>query len=168
MSRYHKYLRSWTNERNITSFLGSDKQEFLADWKDTKTKPVRPLIEVKEKIATDAKGFNAFIKAQMEKQEMEKREMEKKPIPIELIMDDVKALPPISIKKQENFKKFTNIVGSKEFNDTIEEAIKDIYYDQLGGLFPREKIYKDKFLTLSKKNQDKIRATVRAKLMKVY
>lgn len=47
MSQYHKYLRSWTNERNITSFLGSEKQEFLADWKDIKMKPVRPLIEVK-------------------------------------------------------------------------------------------------------------------------
>lgn len=154
MTEYHKYLRSWTGERNITSFLGSDKQAFLADWKDIKMKPVRPLIEVKEKIPTDAKA------------RMEKQEMEKKPIPIELIKDDVKALPPISTKKQEAFKKLTNIVGSKEFNDTIEEAIKDIYYDQLGGLFPREKIYKDKFLTLSKKNQDKIRGTVRAKLMK--
>jgi len=41
MTEYQKFLRSWTDERNITSFLGSDKQEFLADWKEAKKDIVR-------------------------------------------------------------------------------------------------------------------------------
>ena len=41
MTEYHKYLKSWTNERGITSFLGSDKSAFQQDWKDSKRGGVR-------------------------------------------------------------------------------------------------------------------------------
>lgn len=41
MTQYHKYLKSWTSERGITSFLGSDKPEFQRDWKDEKSAPAR-------------------------------------------------------------------------------------------------------------------------------
>jgi len=177
MTQYQKYLKSWTSERGITSFLGSDKPAFQQDWKEEKSAPARFGEEMgredinragepfKKPVAKKSKKSMQEILAEQVELKRQKEEL-KKPIPIELIKADVKALPPISTKKQEKFKKFTNLIGSKEFNDTIEEAIKDMYYDQLGGLFPREKIYKDKFLTLSQKNQDSIRATVRAKLMK--
>lgn len=36
MTQYQKYLKSWTSERGITSFLGSDKPAFQRDWKDEK------------------------------------------------------------------------------------------------------------------------------------
>jgi hypothetical protein len=178
MTQYQKYLKSWTSERGITSFLGSDKPAFQQDWKEEKkglrfgemesmggediNRAGEPF---KKPVAKKSKKSMQEILAEQVELKRQKEEL-KKPIPIELIKADVKALPPISTTKQEKFKKFTNLIGSKEFNDTIEEAIKDMYYDQLGGLFPREKIYKDKFLTLSQKNQDSIRATVRAKLMK--
>lgn len=41
MTEYHKYLKSWTTERGITSFLGSDKPAFQQDWKDSKRGGVR-------------------------------------------------------------------------------------------------------------------------------
>ena len=34
MTQYHKYLKDWTSERGITSFLGSDKPAFQQDWKE--------------------------------------------------------------------------------------------------------------------------------------
>ncbi len=36
MTQYQKYLKDWTNERGITSFLGSDKPAFQQDWKEEK------------------------------------------------------------------------------------------------------------------------------------
>jgi len=36
MTQYQKYLKSWTSERGITSFLGSDKPAFQQDWKEEK------------------------------------------------------------------------------------------------------------------------------------
>jgi len=36
MTNYHKYLKDWTSERGITSFLGSDKPAFQQDWKEEK------------------------------------------------------------------------------------------------------------------------------------
>jgi hypothetical protein len=41
MTQYHKFLKSWTTERGITSFLGSDKPEFQQDWKEEKNPTVR-------------------------------------------------------------------------------------------------------------------------------
>jgi hypothetical protein len=41
MTEYQKYLKSWTSERGITSFLGSDKPEFQRDWKQEKSAPAR-------------------------------------------------------------------------------------------------------------------------------
>jgi len=41
MTQYHKYLKSWTSERGITSFLGSDKPAFQQDWKEEKSAPAR-------------------------------------------------------------------------------------------------------------------------------
>lgn len=41
MTQYHRYLKSWTSERGITSFLGSDKPEFQRDWKAEKKATVR-------------------------------------------------------------------------------------------------------------------------------
>jgi hypothetical protein len=40
MTEYHKYLKHWTSERGITSFLGSDKPAFQRDWKDEKSATV--------------------------------------------------------------------------------------------------------------------------------
>ena len=36
MTQYQKYLKDWTSERGITSFLGSDKPAFQQDWKEEK------------------------------------------------------------------------------------------------------------------------------------
>jgi len=36
MTQYRKYLKDWTSERGITSFLGSDKPAFQQDWKEEK------------------------------------------------------------------------------------------------------------------------------------
>lgn len=55
MTQYHKFLKSWTTERGITSYLGSDKPEFQRDWKDEKTGGVRfgePIAKPKMEIAT--------------------------------------------------------------------------------------------------------------------
>lgn len=41
MTEYHKYLKHWTSERGITSFLGSDKPAFQRDWKDEKSAHIR-------------------------------------------------------------------------------------------------------------------------------
>ena len=41
MPEYHKYLKHWTSERGITSFLGSVKPAFQQDWKDEKSAPTR-------------------------------------------------------------------------------------------------------------------------------
>jgi len=41
MTQYQKYLKSWTSERGITSFLGSDKPAFQRDWKEEKSAPAR-------------------------------------------------------------------------------------------------------------------------------
>ena len=41
MTEYHKYLKHWTSERGITSFLGSDKPAFQQDWKDEKSAHIR-------------------------------------------------------------------------------------------------------------------------------
>jgi hypothetical protein len=41
MTEYQKYLKGWTAEREITSFLGRDKAAFLKDWRDEKTAPAR-------------------------------------------------------------------------------------------------------------------------------
>jgi hypothetical protein len=41
MTQYHKFLKSWTTDRGITSFLGSDKPEFQQDWKEEKKPTVR-------------------------------------------------------------------------------------------------------------------------------
>lgn len=41
MTQYQKYLKDWTNERGITSFLGSDKPAFQQDWKEEKSAPAR-------------------------------------------------------------------------------------------------------------------------------
>jgi len=41
MTQYHKYLKDWTSERGITSFLGSDKPAFQQDWKEEKRAGVR-------------------------------------------------------------------------------------------------------------------------------
>ena len=49
MSQYHRFLKDWTTERNITSFLGSDKSEFQKDWKEEK----KPKTRFGEKIVTE-------------------------------------------------------------------------------------------------------------------
>jgi hypothetical protein len=36
MTQYHRFLKNWTTERGITSFLGSDKPAFQQDWKEEK------------------------------------------------------------------------------------------------------------------------------------
>lgn len=41
MTQYQKYLKDWTSERGITSFLGSDKPAFQRDWKEEKSAPAR-------------------------------------------------------------------------------------------------------------------------------
>ena len=41
MTEYRKYLKDWTSERGITSFLGSDKPAFQRDWKEEKSAPAR-------------------------------------------------------------------------------------------------------------------------------
>jgi hypothetical protein len=35
--KYREFLKEWTASRKITSFFGSDKPEFLADWNNVKT-----------------------------------------------------------------------------------------------------------------------------------
>lgn len=178
MTEYHKFLKDWTTARSITSFLGRDKSDFQRDWARQKSATVEERKPVEDKADIERRKKMIADEETRRKAKKEERksmggedinragERFKKPIPIEAIKKEVANLAPISKKKQEEFKKFTAVVGSKEFNDTIEDAIKDMYYDQLGGLFPREKIYKDKFLTLPKKKQDQIRAMVRAKLLK--
>ena len=51
----------------------------------------------------------------------------------------------------------------------VEDAIKDMYYEQfpdfMKGMISKEKVYKDKFLTLPKKKQDEIRDRMRKKVM---
>ena len=51
----------------------------------------------------------------------------------------------------------------------VEDAIKDMYYEQLPdfmkGMISKEKVYKDKFLTLPKKKQDEMRGQMRKKVM---
>jgi len=41
MTEYRKFLKDWTSERGITSFLGSEKPEFQQDWKEEKKGGVR-------------------------------------------------------------------------------------------------------------------------------
>ena len=41
MAEYRKYLKDWTSERGITSYLGSDKSAFQQDWKEAKRDSVR-------------------------------------------------------------------------------------------------------------------------------
>jgi len=41
MAEYRKYLKDWTTERGITSYLGSDKSAFQKDWKEEKRDSVR-------------------------------------------------------------------------------------------------------------------------------
>ena len=41
MTQYQKYLKDWTSERGITSYLGSDKPAFQRDWKAEKSDRVR-------------------------------------------------------------------------------------------------------------------------------
>jgi hypothetical protein len=55
-------------------------------------------------------------------------------------------------------------------SDFIEDAIKDIFYGELPafmkGSISKDKVYRDKFLSKSASEQSKIRAMVRAKLVK--
>ena len=60
--------------------------------------------------------------------------------------------------------------AEKEMIDKfVEDAIKDIYYEEfpdfMKGTVSREKLYKDKFLTLSKKKQDELRNRVRQRVI---
>jgi len=146
MTQYHKYLKDWTSERGITSFLGSDKPAFQQDWKEEKRAGVRFGEEMgREDINRAGEPF-------------------KKPIPIQKIKEAVSKLPPVS----EGAKALSKILTSKEFDDTIEEGIKDLYYSQFPfpDMISKDKLYKDKFLSLSKKKQDEIRNIVRKQLTK--
>ena len=49
-TKYHEFLKSWGKQNNVTSFFGSDKPDFLADWNAAKMgksiKPKQKLPEV--------------------------------------------------------------------------------------------------------------------------
>jgi hypothetical protein len=54
-------------------------------------------------------------------------------------------------------------------DEMVEDAVKDIYYkefpDIMKGTVSKEKLYRDKFLTLPKKKQDELRKKVRERVM---
>lgn len=70
----------------------------------------------------------------------------------------------------EGAKWLSKILTSKEFEDTVEEGIKDLYHSQFPfpDMVSKEKLYKDKFLSLSKKKQDEIRNAVRKQITKQF
>ena len=41
MAQYHKFMKEWSNQRGMTSFFGSDKQEFLKDYHTFRDRGVR-------------------------------------------------------------------------------------------------------------------------------
>jgi hypothetical protein len=41
MSKYQNFVKKWSNDRDITSFFGSDKREFLKDWERIKSAKIR-------------------------------------------------------------------------------------------------------------------------------
>jgi hypothetical protein len=41
MAQYHKFMKEWSNQRGMTSFFGSDKQEFLKDYHAFRDRGVR-------------------------------------------------------------------------------------------------------------------------------
>jgi hypothetical protein len=133
----------------------------------------------KPKYATEEEKY----KAKLESNKLKRREqaeiakktkslVEKaKEIPnIDLIRKEVESLPVIPTKKQEEHKTFIKIMENPAIDEAVEEAIKDMYYESFpkfmkGSTYTRERVYKDKFLTISKKDQDNIRKKVKAKLM---
>lgn len=66
--KYNEFLKKWSSEKNITSFFGSDKPDFLKAWNSAKTKqptPVKPSGEGAFKVLTNPdllKKIGSFTK----------------------------------------------------------------------------------------------------------
>jgi len=153
MAEYRKYLKDWTSERGITSYLGSDKSAFQRDWKEAKRDSVRFGEEVSAMGGEDINRAGEPFK-------------KPKKIPINKIKEAVSFLPPVT----EGAKLLSKTLTSKEFDDTVEEGVKDLFHSQFPfpDIISKNQLYKDKFLTLSKKKQDEIRNIVRKEITKQF
>jgi hypothetical protein len=100
---------------------------------------------------------------------LEEKKKKKKLVIIESPVEDYSPKPlskPLS-KLPPAMRKETR----KQIDDLIEETLKDIYYSQFpefmkGTTYTREKVYKDKFLSQSKKVQNEIRNELEKQLKK--
>jgi len=61
-SEYTRFLKKWSNVNDVSSFFGSDKPDFLRDWKLAKAGQ-RFEISRGKYVPTNAKGFETFRKA---------------------------------------------------------------------------------------------------------
>ena len=116
-----------------------------------------------------------FLKEQKAKQ-AKKDTFREEPLPksnfdFEKIQKEVSFLPPKSIEQQKEQQVFKDVIQSKDIDKLVEETIMDIFYDKFpdfmkSSTFTKEKIYKDKFLSKSQKEQDTIRKQVKVKLLR--
>jgi hypothetical protein len=152
--KYYNFMREFNRDKGYTSFYGSNKKEFLDAWARSKGTTIKPRPEIAENTGMGAEDINRA------------GDPFKKPIPIEKIKEAVSNLPPVS----EGVKALSKSLTSKEFDDAIEEGVKDLYHSQFPfpDMVSKDKLYKDKFLTLSKKKQEEIRNLVRKQLTKQF
>ena len=80
------------------------------------------------------------------------------------------SLPFFESQQRNPAGEFAKTKSPKEIIDEmVEDAVKDIYYkefpDIMKGNVSKEKLYRDKFLTLPKKKQDELRKKVRERVM---
>ena len=152
--KYYNFMREFNRDKGYTSFYGSNKKDFQDAWARAKDVSIKPRPEIAEMAGMGAEDINRA------------GQPFKKPIPIQKIKEAVSKLPPVS----EGAKALSKALTSKEFDDAVEEGIKDLYYSQFPfpDMVSKDKLYKDKFLSLSKKKQDEIRKIVRTQITKQF
>jgi len=60
MSKYQNFVKKWSNERNITSFFGSDKRKFLEDWERIKNANITSKDEIDDEGKQKKTGYKLY------------------------------------------------------------------------------------------------------------
>lgn len=69
MTQYHKFLKDWSNQKGMTSFFGSDKQDFLKDYHAFRDRGVRNTNDVRKMaLETQQMGMEDINRAEPAKE----------------------------------------------------------------------------------------------------
>jgi hypothetical protein len=153
-----------TKKQNIEKMAAEDRNAPNIQLVVKEKKKRRPTLKLEEVMMEDEDNRSKMVATQ------EKKKKVLASLPKPKIQQEVAMLQPMSSQKQQEQEVFKNIVQSPEIDNLVEETIKDMYYDEFpdfmkNDVFTKEKIYKDKFLRQSIRDQDKIRKKVKAKLL---